>query len=184
MRVLVGYGSTHGSTQGVAARIATRLSTRGCQVELRPLDQAADGDPLTGYDAVVLGSAIHNGSWLPSASGYLLRNIRWLAGQPVWLFSVATIGDRDSMLAPVVARCFRSFGRQPKELADFQHAIHPRDHHAFTGAIAPEHYLWFGRLIFRSMGGRFGDHRNWPEIDAWADGIADELVARGSAPLR
>jgi hypothetical protein len=27
------------------------------------------------------------------------------------------------------------------------------------------------------MGGRYGDHRNWPAIDDWAAGIAADLAA-------
>jgi hypothetical protein len=33
------------------------------------------------------------------------------------------------------------------------------------------------------MGGRYGDHRNWPAIDAWADLIAAQLhVEAGVRP--
>ncbi|GCD95830.1 hypothetical protein [Embleya hyalina] len=35
-----------------------------------------------------------------------------------------------------------------------------------------------GRLFLRPVGGRYGDFRNRTEIEAWADGIAAELVPR------
>jgi menaquinone-dependent protoporphyrinogen oxidase len=31
------------------------------------------------------------------------------------------------------------------------------------------------RLLFRLLGGQFGDFRDWPAIDRWADGIASRL---------
>jgi hypothetical protein len=30
-------------------------------------------------------------------------------------------------------------------------------------------------VFFHAFGGRFGDHRDWPTIDAWADRIAVAL---------
>jgi hypothetical protein len=30
-------------------------------------------------------------------------------------------------------------------------------------------------LFFHALGGRLGDNRNWPEIDAWAEHIAQTL---------
>lgn len=175
MDVLVGYMSSHGSTRGVAERIAARLGEQGYRVELRPLDQAGDAG---GGDAAVLGSAIHNGEWLPPAAEFVRRNRNVLAERPVWLFSVATVGDQDSMLAPTVTRILRRLGTQPKGLAAFREIIHPQDHHGFVGAVERDHYPLVGRLVYRAMGGRYGDHRNWNEIDVWADGIARQLAAR------
>jgi menaquinone-dependent protoporphyrinogen oxidase len=171
--VLVGFASSHGSTRGVAERIAGRLGEQGHRAEVRSLDQSPEPGR---YDAAVLGSAIHNGSWLPQATEYVRRNRELLAARPVWLFSVATLGDEASMLGPTVTRLFRRFGAQPKELADFRETIHPRGHHGFVGAVGREDYPWIGRLIYRAMGGRYGDHRDWREIDAWADAIAHGLA--------
>ena len=42
--------------------------------------------------------------------------------------------------------------------------------------------LW-SRLVFHAFGGRFGDHRDWPVIDAWADQIALALpTLRSTTP--
>jgi hypothetical protein len=32
-------------------------------------------------------------------------------------------------------------------------------------------------LLFCAIGGRFGDNRDWPVIDAWGHSIADDLQA-------
>jgi menaquinone-dependent protoporphyrinogen oxidase len=34
--------------------------------------------------------------------------------------------------------------------------------------------LW-GRVFWRLIGGRPGDHRNWPAVDSWAGQIAAEV---------
>jgi menaquinone-dependent protoporphyrinogen oxidase len=33
------------------------------------------------------------------------------------------------------------------------------------------------------MGGRYGDFRDWDDIDAWADGIASALTEHGTRSL-
>jgi hypothetical protein len=32
------------------------------------------------------------------------------------------------------------------------------------------------RLFYRALGGRTGDHRNWPAIEGWSDAILAELT--------
>ena len=58
MVVLVAYATDHGSTRGVADRIAGRLQLRGVSAEACAV---ADVLKVSGYEAVVLGSAIHGG---------------------------------------------------------------------------------------------------------------------------
>lgn len=64
---------------------------------------------------------------------------------------------------------------EPKQLAAWRTCMIPCDHHLFTGVVRPEHVPLFGRLLFRLAGGRFGDFRNWAEIDKWAEDIAKDL---------
>lgn len=171
--ILVGYASTHGSTRGVAERIAARLDERGHRVELRALHQVAG---VREYDVVVLGSAVHDGAWLPEATEFVRRNRAALVGRTVYTFSVATLGEQSTMVSPVVTMLLRSLG-ESKKITASKKMIHPVDHHRFAGALAPEHYSRIGQMIFRVMGGRFGDHRNWREIDDWAERIDQQLAA-------
>lgn len=176
--VLVGYASAHGSTRGVAERIAAGLDQMGCHVELRPLRQVTD---VRGYDVVVLGSAVHNGAWLPTATEFVRRNSSALAERRVYTFSVGTLGEQSTMVSPVITRLLRSLG-ESKKITAIKEMVHPVDHHRFAGALAPAHYSFIGRLLFRAMGGRFGDHRNWPEIDAWAEHVGHELATGQRRP--
>ena len=71
MQVLVGYASAHGSTRQIAERVGSRLSKAGVAVLVAPVAELED---IGHYDAVVLGSAIHNGAWLPGAMDVVRAN--------------------------------------------------------------------------------------------------------------
>ena len=53
--------------------------------------------------------------------------------------------------------------------------IRPREYRVFQGVIQKHQWPFWSRLFFQALGGRFGDHRDWPTIDAWADRIAIAL---------
>ena len=174
MLVLVGYATAHGSTSGVAERIASRLRNRGLAADLRAVTEVTD---LTRYQAVVLGSAIHGGKWLPEASSFADANAGMLRDRLVWLFSVSCVGDEESMFPPAVARRLRTMRGQMPEVTRLRNALAAKEHRNFAGVVARTDWPPTGRAFFRAMGGRYGDHRNWPAIDAWADHIASEVLA-------
>jgi menaquinone-dependent protoporphyrinogen oxidase len=166
MPVLVGYASAHGSTRDIAERIAARLRENGLDVRVEDLREAGVAD---GFSAFVLGSALHNQDWLPEAIAYVHRTSAVLASRPTWLFSV---GMPDALAAPL-----RSIARteEPKALTTFREALKPRDHRLFSGVVEPDHLPAVGRFVFKAMGGRYGDFRDWDAIDAWARRIAPDL---------
>lgn len=172
MLVLVGYASEYGSTQGIAERIAARLSEGGSRLEVSSLDQVRD---LDRYDAAVLGSAIHDQQWLPPAVQFVRRNLDALAALPVWLFSVGMPGALPHPLRRLAMQ------EKQKVIAGFQDAIGPRDHRLFSGAIDRDQLSLVGRLLFRALGGRYGDFQDWTEIDAWAESIAQQLAMTAEA---
>lgn len=172
MRVLVGYATAHGSTQGIAERIAQGLRRLAIAADVRPM---AEVDDLSGYDAVVLGSAIHGGNWLPEGQQFIERQSGVLRTRPVWLFSVSTLGDEESMFHPRAAERLRRMRKETPELARFRKTIGPREHRNFAGMIRRSDWPATGRAFFRAMGGRYGDHRNWAAIDAWTEQIVRAL---------
>ena len=172
MVVLIAYATDHGSTRGIADRIAGRLQQRGVGAEACAV---ADDLEVPRYEAVILGSAIHGGKWLPTARQFADRNAAPLRQRPVWLFSVSTLGDEESMFPPRVANRLRALRKETPEAAGLRRRLHPREHRNFAGAIARSHWPATGRAFFWATGGRYGDHRNWPAIDAWADHIAAQL---------
>ncbi|PBC75856.1 menaquinone-dependent protoporphyrinogen oxidase [Streptomyces sp. TLI_235] len=174
MRVFIGYAGVHGSTRGVAERLAAALRRHEHKVVLASL---APGVDVHGFDVLVIGSAVHDGRWLPEAAEFVRQNTDELARRRVWLFSVSLLGDRGSAFRPGMARRLRrmrsrhSHGR-PVDLW----TIKPLGHRDFAGAVAREHWPLVGRVVFRAMGGRFGDHRDWADIDDWAERIASSLT--------
>jgi menaquinone-dependent protoporphyrinogen oxidase len=127
------------------------------------------------YEAAVLGSAIHGGKWLPEGSEFVRRYGPVLREGPVWLFSVSTVGDEESMFRPAVAWRMRAMRKESPELREFHRILGPIEHRNFAGLITPSDWPVTGRLFFRAVGGRYGDHRNWAAIDAWAKQIASSL---------
>ena len=69
-RVLVSYATAAGSTAGIAERIADALRTAGCDAVCRPADPDLD---LSGFDALVIGSAVHDMAWLAPSAEVLRR---------------------------------------------------------------------------------------------------------------
>jgi menaquinone-dependent protoporphyrinogen oxidase len=180
MRVVVAYASAYGSTKGIAKEIGDRLTKASLQAEFRPIDEI---EAIETYDAVVLGSAIHNMAWLPQAAAFVRTHTADLASRQVWLFSVSSVGDTSSFFGPRVTRFMRRMRKEPKEIAGFRQTIRPRDHRNFAGAIERTHWSLAGNLFLKAFRGNYGDHRDWRDIDAWADGIARQLRAAPEAAL-
>lgn len=181
MVVLVAYATAHGATQEVAERIGDRLQRRGITVEVRTASDARNTDR---YGPAVLGSAVHGGNWLPAAVQLMRREAASLRGRPVWLFSVSSLGDEESMFGAWVAKRLRAFRKETREIVGFRSTIGVREHRNFAGAIARSDWPLPGRILFRAMGGHYGDHRNWATIDRWADHIAAQILSPAVGPDR
>lgn len=177
MLVFIGHASAHGSTRRIAERIARCLETDGHRTVLRSLERTTD---LPDCDAAVLGSAVHGGRWLPEAVGFVRRNADALARRPLWLFDVSLVGERSSAFPAPVARGLRRLKtRSATEVPDaLSAAVTPVGRHDFAGAVAPVHWPATGRLVFRLMGGRYGEHTDWDEVDGWAAAIAAGISGR------
>jgi menaquinone-dependent protoporphyrinogen oxidase len=178
MRVLVSYATAFGSTAGIAERIGERLVHAGCEVDLRPV---ADVVAVDAYDAVVIGSAVHDKLWLPQARDFMKRHRAVLGRRPVWLFSVSSVGDTTSFVSPKVARALRQLQSEPRDVARFRRALGARDHRNFAGAVQPRQWGVKGLLFLKATGGRYGDHRDWSDIEEWAGGIARALSTAPTA---
>lgn len=165
MSVLVVYASRHGATAEIAAHIAGRLVDRGAVVDLRRVDQA---DPLGSYDAVVLGAPVYDQNWPPEARRFVTDNRDALAARPLWLFSVGSFGDTKRLIGPLTHK-------EPRGIRELCSATRARDYRVFQGVIQRHQWPFWSRMFFHAFGGRFGDHRDWPTITAWADKIAASL---------
>jgi menaquinone-dependent protoporphyrinogen oxidase len=178
--VLILYASRYGSTREIAERIASRLEHRGLSVDLA---QAGELRTIGNHDAVVAGSAVYFGSWMKEAAEFVRGNASMLLQRPVWLFSSGPLGvDITARDGGNVENIWR-----PREFDAFEAAIRPRDHRVFPGTLHRRALRGVHRLLRLLPGSRKllleGDFRNWREVEAWADGIADELLRLQRASL-
>ncbi len=162
MTVLVAYESKHGSTKGIAERISEKLRQMGKETDVRSVDSVSDPGS---YEAFVIGSAIYYGSWMKEATEWVKRNQSILANRPVWLFSSGPLGTE-----------VKDAEQQPKEMADFQKTIKPRNDRVFFGSIDHNKLSFTERMVLKAVRAPEGDYRDWEAIDAWAESIARDLA--------
>jgi menaquinone-dependent protoporphyrinogen oxidase len=84
-KILVTYASRFGSTTGVAEAIGKTLAEQGVRVEVLPMKEVID---LAAYQAVVAGSAINGGEWLPEALQFVQAHQAELRNKPFAAFLV------------------------------------------------------------------------------------------------
>jgi menaquinone-dependent protoporphyrinogen oxidase len=168
--VLVAYASRHGATQGIAGRIAERIAAAGTAVDLRRVDTI---ESLDAYDAIVLGAPVYDQSWPPEADRFVDGHRDELAARPLWLFSVGSFGDTKRLIGPLTHQ-------EPKRISEVRSALQPREYRVFQGVIHKRQWPFWSRVLFHAFGGRFGDHRDWPVIEAWADHVALSLIEADS----
>jgi menaquinone-dependent protoporphyrinogen oxidase len=168
MTVLVTYASKYGSTEEIAQRIAATLRRSGLDTDLQPVDAVRDVEP---YAAIVLGSAIYYGSWLKEAREFVHRYETALAARPVWLFASGPLGVEVKDAEP-----------QPKEFAEFQQSVMPREHRVFFGALDYSQLSFMERMVVKGVRAPDGDFRDWNAIEEWAESIARALAPTSSEP--
>lgn len=173
MAVLVVYASARGSTREIAEHVASRMAAALGRVECRPVEEV---ESVSGYEAVVAGSAIHNQAWLAPAVLFFTRHESELAKRPVWAFSVG--------MSEALPKPFRKRGAalQQNRLQRVQFkGISLHGHEVFSGVYEAHQMPALLRVLFRLTGGRFGDLRDWAVIDAWTDQITAQLTQSASS---
>jgi menaquinone-dependent protoporphyrinogen oxidase len=168
-QILVAYASRAGSTAGVAEAIGQTLAESGAQVEVRPMQDVED---LAPYRAVVAGSAIQGGKWLPEAMQFMQTHRAALTQKPFAAFLVC--------MTLAIAN-----GKYREHVADFlqpvRALVRPVSEGLFAGALDISKVPSFrDRLMFR-LSVIFGvwsegDHRDWNAIRAWAESIRPLLL--------
>ncbi len=161
MNVLVSVASRHGATSEIGGALARRLRGRGLDVTTLPPESVTELEP---YDAIVLGSAVYMGHWLPQAADFVERHLLALHDRPVWLFSSGPLGN------PLVPA-----GDAP-EVGPMVQRLGAREHRTFAGELQQGVIGFKERMIVKMVKAPYGDFRDWAAIDAWADAIAEALV--------
>lgn len=165
MRVLVAYETRTGSTTGVAEKIAETLGQRARKVDIARMSDVSD---LTGYDLIVLGSAIQDRKWLPEATAWVNSRSDELRQKKTAIFAVCmTLAMKNGeQYRPAILGWL-------KPISDL---IHPGAVEAFKGRLdISEVPNFVDRLKFK-LSVLFGvwvegDHREFDKISAWAQGL-------------
>ena len=167
--VLVAYASKHSSTAEIAERIATEMREAGCAAEVRPAGEVRD---LSGYDAVILGSAVYAKRWRPAARAFARRHARALKDLPVWLFSSGPLGaPEEHPTAPM-----------PPFAERLAAHVGAREHVMFGGRVPLDPSNFVERAMLKNTPAGKRDARDWPAIDAWARDVAEQVLAERQAP--
>jgi len=169
-KVLVAYASKYGSTGGVADAIGKELCNRGAAADVCMLKNITDLNP---YRAVVVGSAIYRGKWLPEAVDFVERNREVLRQVPVAYFLVCT-----TMCKPTEENRRKVVAYLNPVLAAVPQ-VQPLRIGAFAGALDYSKLSSPIKVIMKLKGAPEGDSRDWTAIRTWAEGLCSPLLAFG-----
>ncbi len=167
-RILVTYASQGGSTAGVAEAIGKALSGNSTLVDVRPVKEVSDLSP---YRAVIIGSAVHSGKWMPEAMTFIERNQTILRRSPTAVFQVcmmmATSNEQYKHMVP-------------DWLAPHRAQIHPVSEGSFAGALWPNQYPKLSEklglhIFLAAIKLKAGDYRDWDTIRGWAEWVGPKL---------
>lgn len=168
-RVLVAYASKYGSTGGVADAIGKELCGKEIAADVRLIKHVNN---ISSYQAVVIGSPIYRGRWMPEAVHFLENNSDVLRQVPVAYFLVCMnlAQPTEEKRADVASYMDRILKTAPE--------IKPVGFGTFAGAL---HYDKLSRLntrILKSKGVPEGDFRDWNAIRAWTRDMVSAKLTR------
>jgi len=160
---LVVYATRAGSTGEVAHAISERLCAMGFDAEVQPVESVRS---LAGFQALVLGSAIRYGAWLPEMTKFIESRRSELAQLPVAIFTLHM---------QALATDAASQGQRAGYTKAVRAVVTPRDEVFFAGKVDLATLSFFERLAVKLVKSPVGDMRDWGPIRQWADGLAQKL---------
>jgi menaquinone-dependent protoporphyrinogen oxidase len=159
-KLLVTYATRAGSTFEVAVVVAEVLRAAGATVDVKYVRAVHE---LKGYDAVVIGSAIRMGQWLPEAVEFVKANRETLSHIPTAYFLVSGFLRADT---PEIRQ---------RALAYLDPGIG-----LFAGKMDYSKMDWIDRSIAEAVSSAQGDWRNWEAIHNWAHDLSRLIVPQSN----
>jgi menaquinone-dependent protoporphyrinogen oxidase len=163
-KILVAYATRAGSTFEVAARVAEVLRAAGATVDIKPVTAVHE---LNGYEAVVVGSAIRMGRWLPEAVEFVKTNRETLSCIPTAYFLVSGLLRNDT---PEMRREVLAF------LDPVRALLKPVSIGLFAGKLDYSTMDGLDRSIAEAVSSAEGDWRDWDAISEWAHNLQPVLA--------
>jgi menaquinone-dependent protoporphyrinogen oxidase len=147
----------------VASALAHELNVAGLEAQASEASGALSPED---YDAFVIGSPLYGGTWLAGAGMFAAAMAERMKGKPVAMFSVGTLMLKSPERGKVEHRDFIA------KLGEVAPTLNVVADTLFSGYFDRANLPWFLRMIDRIAPTPQGDHRNWPEIQAWGKSVA------------
>jgi len=163
-KILVTYATRSGSTIAVAETIQETLKAQGYRVDLKRVDHVFN---LDRYEAVIVGSAIRTGAWLPEAVEFVKEHQVVLKSKPTALFAVCMTLQENT---PENREIVRHYVDAVCDL------IKPVDVGLFAGAMDYRELSFLTEMLSRVMRVPEGDYRNWEAIQEWTKTVTPKLM--------
>ena len=158
-RILVTYATRAGSTADIAAAIGETLAARGFSVDVTPVKAQP---ALDGYAAVILGSPIRMGGWLPEVVRYVEAHEAALNALPTALFTVHMLNTEDDETSRTARDGY---------LKAIRPLLPDADNVYFRGAMDFSRLSLIDRFISKMVKAVEADARDWGAIRSWAEGV-------------
>ena len=158
-RILVTYATRAGSTVEVAAAIGEVIAARGFDVDVKPIKEKPSPD---GYQAVLVGSAIRMGNWLPEAIEFVKVNQEALNQMPIALFTVHMLNRDDDE---------ESRANRLAYLKDVRPLFDAAEEVFFAGKFDMSRLSFLDRMISKAVKAVDEDCRDWDRIRGWAQTV-------------
>jgi menaquinone-dependent protoporphyrinogen oxidase len=158
-RVLIAYATRCGSTVEIAQTILQDLKDRGFAVDVCA---AAKVTALSGYDTVVVGSAVRFGKWLPEAVDFVRRYRAELNRMPTAFFTVHMMNTGDDEASKKARIAYVDAARA---------LVRPGAEAFFAGKMDTSRLSFGERLLCKVMKGRDEDRRDWGAIHGWGKSV-------------
>ena len=170
-KILVAYASMYGTTGGVSQKIGETLCGLGYQADVKLVDRV---DSISGYRAVIIGSAIRSEKWLPNAVDFVKTHRRNLKQLPTAYFlTCLTLYNNPP---EKVRQMVRTFFNPVLETVP---EVNPLDYGMFAGVLDYSRIPFSMRMVMKykmwSKGVPEGDYRSWPAIESWAKQLASRF---------
>jgi menaquinone-dependent protoporphyrinogen oxidase len=170
MNVLIAYKSRKGSNQQVAMFLGDQLRTAEFEVTVADMSEITS---LTGYDAILIGSPVYEGMWLPEVFEFIDTFGETLATLPSFVWTICV-----RVLEP------NGYEHAAKNYIPHQilEKMNVQDIHIFAGRLKVLDINWDDRwALALHYDGRYhatqmnADFRNWQLIGQWSAQVIDQL---------
>lgn len=164
-QILIAYATKAGSTAEIAQFIGQTLCENGAAVDVRPIKEVR---ALDGYQAVILGSAIRMGRWLPEAVQFVEAHKTELSQMPTAYFLVSLfLSEGTDEIRKTVAAY----------LDPVREVLEPDAIGLFPGKMDYSKLSWLDRQAAKMVKASEGDHRDWQAIRAWTTALQQDGFA-------